>query len=261
MALQFKNLYQKSQEAYSEGEKALAKDLATEGHTVQDKCEALNKEANKLRGELKTILDKIKFLQKKREDLKLRISKYQQEKRKIRVAKIRGFHLSEISPIEIEIFLDEFSQKLVEKIEEIKYIDIIKYIDKLHTKRLLGHCNFVPETEKFVIRIFKHTGKTREKIKKAIKETITHEIGHVLYRYLTAEEELEWRKLWWNNISNKKKFISGYKWSPRQDFAECFVIFKFNPRKLKKDIIRYNFIKKVYFSINQRKARLYYEET
>jgi len=135
----------------------------------------------------------------------------------------------------------------------------VKYIDILHTRRVLGDCDFVPEIEKFAIRIFKPPKGS----KKIIKETITHEIGHILYRYLTSKEKLEWEKLWWKNIRDKKEFITEYASTGcKEDFAECFSVFKFNSRKLKNlDITRYNFIKKIYFSINKRRIKLYHEKT
>src|SRR3989338_7397929 len=48
LAVEFKELYDQSHETYNDGDGALAKDLAAEGHEKQDECEEINAQVSAL---------------------------------------------------------------------------------------------------------------------------------------------------------------------------------------------------------------------
>ncbi|MEK7149956.1 MAG: DUF1771 domain-containing protein, partial [Patescibacteria group bacterium] len=79
LAKEFRRLYSESQEAYSSGDGASAKNLSLAGHSIEDRCKAINSQANVLRNELKSILGKIQLLRKKANDLQIQAdSSYKQ---------------------------------------------------------------------------------------------------------------------------------------------------------------------------------------
>lgn len=248
LAKEFRRLYSESKEAYSSGDGALAKSLSLTGYAVENRCRAINSQANFLRNELKAILKQIEKLRQKAEECQIQADKHYKQADEMRKTYVKSFGLSKIiSDDDVEKFLDEFPQKIFEKILSIRFEDKVIINEPDVT---FGNHDLDRKSGKFEIKIYQHTSE------KDLKETIAHEIGHTIFRSFMKDIPDRWQwGNWYQESMKTKNFITGYDPGTREeDFCECFVQFKTNPKYLEKfDKRRYDFINKIYQDIEQGK--------
>lgn len=258
LAAEFKRLYGKSKETYSEGNGALAKVFSIQGHAVQDRCEAINVETNALRAQFQEILNQIDNLRNKAEELKSQFKDYREKANALRLTPVRGFNTSKIiSNEEIEKFLDEFPQSIFKEVKSIEYDENLFWESAVKKIRVESR-GFAVKSQngKMIIKIGKQLGGTiNERIEK-LREVVTHEIGHALYKkFLTDEQKAEWF-VWHMQDTEKGKFITNECLeNDEEDFTESFRIFKSEPEKLQKhDERRYNLIKELMEKLDHEKT-------
>jgi hypothetical protein len=249
LAKEFRRLYSKSQEAYSSGDGASAKSLSLAGHALEEKCRAINNKTNVLRNELKSILNKIQLLRKKAGECQIQTNECYKQAATMRKTYVRGFGLSKImSDDDVEEFLDEFPQKVFKKIESIKFKN--KLVGN-ESATILGNHHWDEKLGKFEIDIYYHISENSFNL----KETITHEIGHTIFRSFMKDipDRWQWGE-WYKESMRSKKFILREDPGGREeDFCDCFAQFKIDPEYLEKfDKQRYDFINKIYQDIKQR---------
>lgn len=246
LAKEFRRLYSESQEAYSSGDGASAKNLSLAGHSIEDRCKAINSQANVLRNELKSILGKIQLLRKKANDLQIQADSSYKQAAAMRETYVSRFGLSDITnDADVEKFLDGFSQKIFEKIQIIKFEDKVIISGSDIT---FGNHHLNEKSGKYEIEIYRHISEND------LKETITHEIGHTIFRSFMKDIPDRWQwGNWYQESMRSKRFITLDDLGSREeDFCECFVKFKMNPEKLIEfDQKRFDFIRKIYDNIEQ----------
>ncbi len=262
LAPQFRRLFEKSQEAYRNEEKALAKSLSLEGRAIQAQCEALNAEANTMRRELKAMLDKVDSLYREAENCEAQVIDYQEKERLLRTTSIKGFTASGILVDEnIEIFLDEFPKIIFKEIERVEFVDQLRGNE---SNTSLGNTKRDLKTNKAKIEIYRDPfSRSQKEAEIELKETIAHEIGHVVFeRFMTDKEHWQWGEWHMNRLESLRQqdsvfenaFISKIAVESRSDdFCECFMFYVIKPTKLEKfDKERYNFIKGVYKTFKRK---------
>lgn len=240
----FRNLYRASQEAYSDQDGALAKSLSRQGHGIEDSCKAINSRANELRKRLKNEYDKINKIQQEAKQLGKLVVEYKSKADALRKTKVTDF--TDSAPMtehEVEKFLDEFPQNMFTNIDSVKYFDEI--VINEDRRCLGGQTSWTKKTNKATIKIYQHDDK------QILKETITHEIGHSVFRNIMSEKQrLTWGSLNWKRLPSDD-FITPYASESREDdFCECFVCYKLQPDKLEKLYnVEYIYIDKLYKSL------------
>ncbi|MCX6813024.1 MAG: DUF1771 domain-containing protein [Candidatus Azambacteria bacterium] len=245
LAKEFKRLYAESQEAYSSGDGALAKSLSLEGRAIEAGCRAINSQANILRNELKSILNKIESLYKEVDELQNRASNNYKQAAAIRRTYVRSFGLSKVvSNDDIEEFLDGFPQKIFGKIESIKFEDKLTGNE---SATILGNHHWDEKLGKFEIEIYCPISEN------SLKATIAHEIGHTIFRnFMKGTQRWQWGKWYQESMKNKRFILIEDSGNREDDFCDCFIVFKVNPKRLEKfDKRRYDFIDKIYQKIER----------
>lgn len=239
LAKEFRRLYSESQEAYSSGDGASAKNLSLAGHSIEDRCKAINSQANVLRNELKSILGKIQLLRKKANDLQIQADSSYKQAGAMRKTRINNFGFS-------GIMTNDETEELLDKLPQVVFNDIgsIEYINQEGMGKwgnlILGGIEIDVKTRKKVIKIFKHDLSLEDDIKR----TIIHEVSHLIFeRHLTIRDRQVWQGLYEN--SEDRNFVSSYAIrSVEEDFCESFAWFRTTPYKLEnKSEAKYNFIK------------------
>lgn len=213
LAKEFRRLYIESQEAYSSGDGASAKSLSLAGHSVEDRCRAINSQTNVLRNELKSILNKIQLLRKKAGDLQIQADSNYKQADTMRKTRINNFGFS-------GIMTNDETEELLDKLPQVvfKGIDSIEYINQEGMGKwgnpILGGEYTDRNTGKKVIKILKHN----LELKDEVKDTIIHEIGHLVFeRYFVVNNKQQWQKLYEN--SEDSNFVSVYAMrSAEEDF-------------------------------------------
>lgn len=245
LAAKFRKLYAESQKAYQENEKSLAKGLSIEGKAIQSKCESLNNESNALRDILKDLLDNINKTTKNISNLQNQINENKRIISLSRQIKVDNFGSTELfSNKYIEEILDLFPDTILNHIHKITYND--RFIGNF-TETKLGQSHYNTVTKKYEISIFQNPFwrlMTPNEINYNLISTIAHEIGHVLFRAtLTEVLRWQWGELYIVNMK-KNKFINGIDLGSREEeFCECFILYKLDPKQLKKfDLQLYLFI-------------------
>jgi len=249
LAEEFRRLYREASEAYASDQKALAKSLSVQGHVIQEQCEALNAQANALRTELKNLIDQINVLFQKAKESEKQAEDCRIKARELRQTSVYDFEKSRIiNDEEIEEILDEFPRKVFKKIKLMKFSEKIFWTSKSGETIVLsmGMVNW-DKDNKAIIEIGKQSSKER------FKEVVAHEIGHVVYEELLDEQKAEWYS--WHEETNK--FISPEAIeNEKEDFAECFRLFKLNPNELeKKDFSKSNFVREIYLKLEEENEK------
>ncbi|MBI5401490.1 hypothetical protein HZB05_01530 [Candidatus Wolfebacteria bacterium] len=199
-----------------------------------------------MRSELKAILNQIEKLRQKARECQIQADEHYKQVDAMRKTYVRSFGLSGITEnTDVEEFLDEFPQKVFEKIESIKFEDKIIVNESDIT---FGNHHWDEKLDKFEIEIYCHISEND------LKETIAHEIGHTIFWSFMKDTPDRWQwGNWYQESMKTKNFITGYDLGTREeDFCECFVQFKTNPKYLEKfDKQRYDFINKIYQGIGK----------
>jgi len=256
LATTFKELYRESQEAYTSEDGALAKSLALQGHAAQEQCEFSNKKSNVMRSELKLLRDQINQSFAEAKILKEQIIADRNIINNMRSVEIRGFETGGLwGNLKIELILDEFPQIIFNKTKSISYDGNFYWESESGKTKVLSRGGTIFNDDKNSIVIGQQKGSTSKEREERAKETLFHEIGHVVYfRFLTDEQQAEWFS-WHKETPPSERFVSLEAIEDeKEDFAECFRFFKLDPQKLAdKDPIKYNFIKEVYQSLEENK--------
>lgn len=243
IAPDFRRLYRESQDAYESKARATAKSLSIQGHIIENRCRSLNNQANILRSRLRELRDRIDELYLKAKKAETKAEEYRLKAEDLRATVIKNFTKSVISNEEIEEFLDEFPQKIFKHISSVQYY----YKEPLFgTEIFLGQAPIDPKTGKTNIIIFSHDNKNK------LKETLSHEIGHVVFRKVMNDaQRWEWGLLCGERLEKRLKFVTDYAAAGREDnFCECFAYFKTRPSELLKKFEKeYDFIKNIYSKI------------
>ncbi|MCL4540578.1 MAG: DUF1771 domain-containing protein [Bacteroidetes bacterium] len=243
LAAKFKRLYEESQARYEARDGSVAKELAMEGHDAENRCRRLNGEANNLRKELKGLYDAYERLNEEAERLEESASISEEQGLMLRGTGIHHFNKSAMgSDFAVEEFLDTFPQGLFRNVRFIEYRTALEK----HEEGCFGitlRNNIIGNS---TISIFPHENEDKQ----GLKETISHELGHVvLHGFLALAERDKWATLL-KDLALAGKKISKFAWSPDEYFCECFAAFKTNPRKLKKfDIRVYTLMEDIYKSL------------
>ncbi len=257
LANKFKQLYDESDEARSSDERALAISLSIRGREVEGRCEAINAQANVLRNELKAILDEMKSLRKKAKEAQIQIDDYCKRATVLRkTTSVRGFGFSGIMDNDdVEEFLDEFPQKIFEKIQSFKFNDQL-IGDEDGTK--LGNHHWNEKLKKYEIEIYREPFKDllpKKIIENRFKKTIAHEIAHTIFRKFMNDTPQRWQwGKWYEESIKRKSFVRGIDPDNREDdFCECFAEFKASPQLLKEyDQRRFDFISEIYHNLEHK---------
>ena len=264
LAVEFRRLYGKSQEAYSNDDRASAKALAVEGHAVQDRCESLNVQVKNMCDKIKEASDGITALCTEADELKAKVQKLS-EKRKEQNEReevknkttsshfVSGFEDSNlITSAEINKFLGELPSKFLDKIQSVRYDEGIHWVGS--SGKIKVAAKGITEWDEKGGAFIK-IGKVSKSNNQAL-EVLSHEIGHVVYEHFVSDEQkAEWFT-WHMQDIDRMKFVSNEALlNEIEDFAESFRLFKTSPGRLQKhDKRRYNFIKGLVEEIKNEKS-------
>lgn len=246
LSRQFRNLYAQASAAYNSNQKALAKNLSSQGRAIQAECESLNRLANSKRNELAQILENLELLRGKLSELKSSSAGYMRKSEEFRGTHVVNFEASgTIKDFEVEEFLDQLPQRVFEKIKFVTFVDegLFQQEGKLRIPAL--GATFWGTDGTATIRVGRQPYKDAEGNRKAILATLGHEIGHVVHeKFLTEDQKATW--FGWHTEANR--WISKYAiLDDVEDFCEWFRFYKSDSKMLEDfDKKQYNFIKGVH---------------
>jgi Domain of unknown function (DUF1771) len=252
LAEQFKSLYREASTSFSEGDGALAKSLSTEGHAAQERCEALNAEANQLRHELGDTLNKHQVNTQRADTLQNEIARFRKELTTARRTRVLGFEHSDVlDNIVIERVLDSFPQRIFASIARVEHAP------ELYAQTL-GRGIRVPargettwdENGIAVVRVAPQVGKSLEARITRYSRALGHELGHVVYEnFLTDHQKAEW----YATDYDSSNFFSAVSLQTEVEaFAEAFALITLEPRSV--DVVgqmRHRFMKTVIAALEQ----------
>lgn len=236
LALQFKEKYAASNEAYEDGDGELAKELSLEGHELQEECEELNRQVNELRPRLSHLSGVVqrKFNEaaalQRDIDVLLRKLKEVQRAERERFAKLApakrilfaNFLKRDIE--EMRSFIASFPTLILGEVERITY-----ETEGSRGKRgapISGRTGKWPGG-KYFIQLFRHDAQLGDNILK----TVAHELGHIGFDKLTPEQKRLWEELYAD--TDDSRFVSQYAMrSAAEDFCDCVAEFKTKPQRL-----------------------------
>ena len=203
LALEFRRLYQESQEAYADGDGELAKELSEEGHEAQDECEALNEEVADLYRELRDL---------KRQTARISV---------LPQTALQGMPVSFQKAVTDTLNTLPARHVSAKLIERVSYSD--RYIVGSSGNPIQANTNFNKVTGKATIVINRQTP-TGFKSLGNVEIATAHEVGHVVYREILTDRQ----KANWNSNFNHPK-------GPEESFAESYRYYYLNREKLAKD--------------------------
>lgn len=175
LAAEFRRLYRESQEAYTDGDGELAKELSEEGHTAQDQCTAINAEVKELYQDLKKLNAKRRRLSSQATLPPMALKGMPPEYQNVVLETLKSLPAHHVSS---------------ELIDRTSYLD--KYILGSSGNPVQGNTHFSEINEKATIVLNRQTPAgfvSKDKLKIAT----AHEVGHVVYRnILTDDQRAEW---------------------------------------------------------------------
>lgn len=249
-AQEFRRLYRAAPEAYEARNGALAKELSARGRRMESECKNLNKEKGELIEQLKEAYQKYKDLYDEAEEYDWKVKEYESKARALRDTPVEGFTGSSfMSDREVENFLNEFPRVVFGKIAEINYFDELRVEGGV---RCLGETTGIPDAnmgimpalEEAQIAIYRNDSKA------ATKQTIAHEIGHVIFNgFMDGVQRRRWRELYEERRKmGRRGLVTDYAGTNADEgFCEWFAYFKMRPEHLEKfDEKGYTFIKNMH---------------
>lgn len=248
LAQEFRRLFRESQDAYSAGDGALAKELSLHGRTIQNQCETLNAQANDTRNRLKAVSDEVDSLYKQADYHKEEAFRCKREAGELRKTSVRNFETSKVIDNQfIEELLDGFPPKIFEYIKKVEYNEKIYWQDEAGKLKVPSRGETIWEKDnKAIIRIgMQPRSETDE-----FEHVLAHEIGHVIYKHFMSDhQKAEWFTC--HDAHLEKSFISPEAIENEvEDFSECFAVFQTAPQELElHDVTAYNLVSEIYGSI------------
>lgn len=204
LAEKFRRLFRESQEAYSDGDGELAKELSEEGHEAQDECMALNNKVRELRRQA------AEFPERPQMALKGIPPDFQNAVFDT-LDSLPAAHVSD-KVIERISYSGEYKENPVTKITRQANID------------------FPVMGGKPVIRINKQTREGQWTHISSVKFAVVHEVGHVVYRkFVTDEQKADWGIRFTHPDNNPEEdFANSYAWYylKRNEMAKEYPTFK-----------------------------------
>jgi regulator of replication initiation timing len=273
LAAQFRQLFAAASSAYGSGGedgKSTASGLAGQGHAVKAQCMALNGQVKGLIAELNAMRQQQKTA---REQVKGRISAINDELRRTskkqtvaseRVSRPPSVSVPMSEPYNKPVFtgdetpawmdsafidgiLAELSSQAVDRIESITYINEVVWLKGEPLYGLTIRNNKVERTQ---ILLYKSALDFSEKAcKRVYRRVLIHEVGHVIRdKLLKPQHVIKWGRLFNTRFSNKGPFLTDRSKEELQEhFAECFMLYNTNTRKLyDEDREAYTLMKEIY---------------
>lgn len=189
LAAEFRRLYRESQEAYSDGDGELAKELSEEGHEIQNECESLNQEVRDLYERLKDLNE--------------------QNKSSARTNVLSVMALVGIPPNFQQAIRDTLKSLPTQHVSA-KLIERISYSDQ-YVKGESGfpiqaqsHFNLVTGKATIVINRQSPSGFT---VLSDINTAVIHEVGHVVYRKILNENQ---RNRWMTEFTHRHGYEESF---------------------------------------------------
>lgn len=222
LAVVFRQKYEGASEAYAAGEKALAKTLSEEGHAIQGECEVLNREANRMRGELDSILKNAREKKRELNLIRARLDVYQKTLTSFKRPRLEGFPKNRQEDLALEKLLDQLPQNVLQGIEKITFVSETPIGEDGEGR--LGDTRWNLKTKRASVRVYQHIAERGQ----LLEETVMHEISHEIFlKYMTNQEKREWEELY---LDSGDRFVSLRAIrSYEEDFCECFAKFFLDP--------------------------------
>ena len=249
LAAIFRPMVQQSNEAYAAGQKEEAHEIAVERQRITAQSDALNKQANDLRDELANMPSVIAAARQELAALNARLTRL----KPLRHIAIDGFE--QARGVSAQVVTEELLPLAPRLLRHIKRVT---YEDKGQKDFAVGRTGSKAENpEQTTITLyptFLAIGLEAMELEKEYRDTIVHEVGHVLFEWiLTPPQRFEWGELYNNTRRKGGRFLNEKAGeSLREDFGECFNEYIHRPANLLEyDEERYNLIDTAYKEVSK----------